>query len=311
MSRALTTLCVLSLSAVLWSSATHAADICGSVWSGGRPVSGAQVLASAEGVIATTDDDGNFCLRDLYSELQKLQILALGFSRLERWVQYAPDRAPVRLELTPLRSLSFSGSGSATPSDKPPSHAPYPPQGDFKRQVALALEQSNLPELKTLMFPGDTSWIETAPQGDGWNSLLELEKTVWWDAPGESNPALYWKQVSAWAMELEKRLCGGGGAGAATRKSADALVSTPCDFLLRAQCAALVRTYLAGGEEVKSELRSSLDRLFSSRDEREREWGGELLDRLEELQVQGDLCGVDLRPTLRQHGITGSTQGIG
>ena len=87
----------------------NGAELCGRVWSGSRPVGGAMVLASAEGVIATTDSTGNFCLEDLVNPLQKVQVLALGFGPAQRWIHIEAETEPVRIELVPLRSMSASG----------------------------------------------------------------------------------------------------------------------------------------------------------------------------------------------------------
>ncbi len=100
----------------------EARTLCGRVQSGGRPVQSASVLATGEGAYAKTDSSGLFCLTDLEAEVHKLQIFALGFSPVER---YLPASRPETLlvELVPLRTLSSAG---LSPSKVSPPPAPSP-----------------------------------------------------------------------------------------------------------------------------------------------------------------------------------------
>jgi hypothetical protein len=101
------------------------------VQSGGKPVRGASVLAAAEGAYAETDSSGLFCLLDLEAEVQRLQIFALGFAPVERYLPSRPETLVV--ELVPLRTLS--SGGPLLVSREPPPDGRAKPRRDIVTEL--------------------------------------------------------------------------------------------------------------------------------------------------------------------------------
>jgi len=176
------------------------AELCGRVWSGSRPIGGAMVLASAEGVIATTDSTGNFCLEDLANPLQKVQVLALGFGPAERWIHIEAETEPVRIELVPLRSISVSGRPLGSMDVEPTE--PLPPVQKWGMVPFLVLPED---EDSLAALPPTNSSEELSKLRDRLQERISREDSV--------HIAGFWKSMETQARDLMLWKCPPGNAG--------------------------------------------------------------------------------------------------
>ena len=111
-----------SLLLPLGASDAAATELCGRVTSGDRPVRSATLLAASLGRVTQTDSLGRFCFTDLTGDLHRIQVVALGFTPFERWVDLQTETASIQIELVPLRSLTseLPVTPAGAESDQPP-----------------------------------------------------------------------------------------------------------------------------------------------------------------------------------------------
>jgi hypothetical protein len=257
--------------------AAAAVEICGTVWSGSRPVAGVQVLASAEGVLATSDSTGSFCLSGLDGSLQKIQVLALGFHPAELWAHAESTDKPLRVELVPLRTIQFGQLGQAVNSEpsggENPAPISVPPDPDLEQRAEAALSSGAEPDPPFLVLPSDSLWVQTTPEGKEWRSLRLLSEVLMTGPPvrDSSRAARYWLDVSEWARSLRERCCSG--------DPGCEFSSGECAYLDRAITISLGRLYLWGDGSGTLELSRRLSGLREADDPLLRQWGEVLSER--------------------------------
>lgn len=206
--------------------------------SGGKPVRGASVLATAEGAYARTDSTGLFCLRELDGAVQRLQIVALGFGPVER---YLPAHAETLvIELVPLRGLS--GGGPATAS------APRTPAEVF----------AAVPEFLTA---DDSLRFARSPKSEIERTLLRLHALLAVRAHADSiSRAGAWREVAG-AIRAVKPPAPKGDASA--RREAESVA----DWLQQAEAVAWGRAALLGDDpDAARRAREALARKRTARD---------------------------------------------
>jgi hypothetical protein len=231
-------LAVAGLLAVSGSDA-GAATLCGRVESGGHPIRGASVLAADEGRVAHTDTTGLFCLQKLRGKTQRLQILALGFAPVERFLPAGTETLFV--ELVPLRTLS---SAHMAPAKNPQ------PSRDVTKEV---------PE-----FPLPSSSSE-APFGVRSSTLrTQLSDSAFADSVTRNGS---WQDVAARVAEAQQAECSEAGGGGAV-----------CAYLLQAEAVAWARAAVVEADtKAGQRARDALARLSEHHESSEfRAWAARL-----------------------------------
>jgi hypothetical protein len=271
-------LAAIALLASLLPAGAMAEDICGVIWSGNHPVSGAQVLASAEGVLTTSNSDGRFCLSGLTGKLQKVQILALGFHAVETWAHVDAEGEELRIELVPLRTLQFGQLGGAVATGSGDGDS-FPPGPELQQKTADAVALGLTPDPAFLVLPSDSLPLNSSPADPASKSLVLLNDALMAGAPVQDSSATarYWIEVSQWAGELEQRCCSLTSDG---KESGCGLTGEACSYLDRAVVTALARAHLWGETSEADELSRRLRELEENGESELQEWARMIARRL-------------------------------
>ena len=181
-------------------------ELCGRVWSRDHPIEGVTVLAATEGVVARSDSTGRFCLRGLQAELQRVQVIGLGFQPVDLWVQMHESMDAIRIELTPLRTLT---------TDPKPSPSAVKEDVDWGSGAKRVARPEPLPTF--LWLPEDELWRQpelrtSAAAVEGGENLLEILKVSNFakvSADSLVPPAFYWRSLYGHLRLHSDRNCSG------------------------------------------------------------------------------------------------------
>lgn len=221
-----------------------AGRLCGYLESGGHPIRGASILAAGEGRVAHSDSAGLFCLDGLRNATQRLQILALGFAPVERFLPVGAETLLV--ELVPLRTLS---TASVAPA---------------RRASRSRDMRSDLPEF--VQYGDSSLWITGPAELRHLHALLSDSALV--DSVTTRGS---WRAVCDLVTALQQRLC-----------PTTTIQVRECDYLRRAEVVAWARAAVVEEDgDTSRRAREALAELRKRRSETDLEaWAARIEARL-------------------------------